>query len=380
MSQVAAEKRAARAEEARAKEARADDDADGTHDDDVDDAEVDNGGERATEPESETGQKKKRARVSTKSVKKSEHFAEPGSIHALIRRATPFWNSSDTAVDISDPGSHPERLKGSLAAVQGYNINGLRAQAPSIFDKDFMRHGMQQTASTADKVKTILYARRHLTQHVAFRHRTPQHEIFIFPALHTSGLFQCSAAQLIDMYFGPPQGNRRVVRHALNSLFYDDPAKDPALEKVLQSMGLDGKKSILHREHCIYFGSEDRPFLCPPDTGTHGLLHDSSDPVKVQFSVMLGKFFSFSHTYFAGLFGIYILNFFVVCLDRASSSNGSNSISQSQSRKSTIFCEAGRNATLQRVVCVDVVPWFLQDGQYGSASLSRFWRNVRCTF
>ncbi len=23
-------------------------------------------------------------------------------------------------------------------------------------------------------------------------------------------------------------------------------------------MGLDGKKSILHREHCIYFGSEEK--------------------------------------------------------------------------------------------------------------------------
>jgi hypothetical protein len=105
---------------------------------------------------------------------------------------------------------------------------------------------------------------------------------------------------------------------------------------VLQSMGLDGKKNILHREHCIYFGSEERRPLCPSDTGTNGLLHDSLDPVKVQFTVMLGKFF-FSQTYFVALFGIYILNFFVVCLVRASSSNGSNSISQSQSGKSTIF-------------------------------------------
>ena len=169
VSQVAAEKMAARAGEA-----RADEDANGTDDDDNDDAEVDNGGEHATELESETGKKKKRARMSKKSVK-SEHFAEPGSTHALIRRATPFWNSSDTAVDICDPVS----LKGSLAAVQGYNINGLRAQAPSIFVKDFMRVGMQQAASSADKVKTILYARRHLTQHVAFRHCTPPHEILV---------------------------------------------------------------------------------------------------------------------------------------------------------------------------------------------------------
>ena len=92
---------------------------------------------------------------------------------------------------------------------------------------------------------------------------------------------------------------------ALNSLFTEDPAKDPALFKVLQSMGLDGEKAILHREHPAVVGSEERRPLCPPDTGTNGLLHDSLDPVKVQFTVMLGKFF-FSQTYFVGLFGIYI--------------------------------------------------------------------------
>ena len=43
----------------------------------------------------------------------------------------------------------------------------------------FMRLGMQQAASSAEKVRTILYAYRHLTQHVAFRHRTPPHEILV---------------------------------------------------------------------------------------------------------------------------------------------------------------------------------------------------------
>jgi hypothetical protein len=51
------------------------------------------------------------------------------------------------------------------------------------------------------------------------------------------------------------------------------------------------KKAILHREHPTVVGSEERRPLCPPDTGTNGLLHNSSDPVKTQFTFMLGKFF-----------------------------------------------------------------------------------------
>ena len=160
VSQVAAERKAARAKEARAKEARAeeacmDDDAYGTEDGDDDDAEDDNGGERATDLEPETESKKRQKVRGPNKTVKSEHFAETGATHALIRRATPFWNSSDTAVDVFDSASHDERLKGALAAVLAYNINGLRAQAPSIFVKDFMRHSMQQAASSADKVKTI---------------------------------------------------------------------------------------------------------------------------------------------------------------------------------------------------------------------------------
>ena len=91
------------------------------------------------------------------------------------------------------------------------------------------------------------------------------------------------------------------MRLALNSLFTEDPAKDPALFKVLQSMGLDGEKAILHRGHPAVVGSEERPPLCPPDTATNGLLHESSEPVKVQFTFMLGKFFFRIHCFF----GIY---------------------------------------------------------------------------
>ncbi len=115
--------------------------------------------------------------------------------------------------------------------------------------------------------------------------------------------------------------NIRVACLAVNSLFTENPAKDPALAKVLQSMGLDGKKNILHREHPVLFGLEERRPLCPPDTRTDGLLHDSLNPVKVQFTGMLGKFyFIFIHTLLVYL-GYTLLNFFVVCLDRASSLN-----------------------------------------------------------
>ena len=92
------------------------------------------------------------------------------------------------------------------------------------------------------------------------------------------------------MCFGP-QMNRRAVRIALNALFTEDPTKDPILAKVLQSMGLDGTKPILHREHPVVVGTEEIRPLCPPDTATNGLLHDKQNPVIVQFTDMLGKFF-----------------------------------------------------------------------------------------
>ena len=67
------------------------------------------------------------------------------------------------------------------------------------------------------------------------------------------------------MCFGP-EVNRRVVHNAVNLLFTGNPEKDPALAKVLQSMGLDGQNSILHQEHPVFFGLEERHPLCPPDT------------------------------------------------------------------------------------------------------------------
>ncbi len=68
--------------------------------------------------------------------------------------------------------------------------------------------------------------------------------------------------------------NRRVVRLALDGLFTGDPEKDSALAKVLQSMGLDVKRPILHSNHPVVVGAEEIRPLCPPDTATKSLLHD----------------------------------------------------------------------------------------------------------
>ena len=153
VSQVAAEKLVARADIAHADDATKTDDSEDNFDDDT---EVENVGERATEPKTGEGKKGRREKGKKKKASvKSEYFSETGSTHALIRRASPFWNSSDLAVDISDPACHEARLKGALAAVQAYNMNGLRAKGPSVFVGDFMQVNMQQAASSADKVKTI---------------------------------------------------------------------------------------------------------------------------------------------------------------------------------------------------------------------------------
>ena len=80
------------------------------------------------------------------------------------------------------------------------------------------------------------------------------------------------------MCFGP-QMNRRVVRLALNGLFTRDLAKDPALAKVLQSVGLDGTKPILHRDHPVVVGTEHILPLCPPDTSMKSILDDKCNPV-----------------------------------------------------------------------------------------------------
>ena len=118
------------------------------------------------------------------------------------------------------------------------------------------------------------------------------------------------------MCFGP-QANRRAFSNALNTLFTQDPAKDPALVKVLQAVGLDGTKPILHREHPVVVGTEEIRPLCPPDTASKSLLRVGETKCD-QFMNMLGKFLLSIHM-FIGSFGICRLNLFVLCLDRASS-------------------------------------------------------------
>ncbi len=104
-----------------------------------------------------------------------------------------------------------------------------------------------------------------------------------------SCLFQCSAAWVIDMCFGS-QMNRRMVCLALNVLFTGDPAKDPALAKVHQAVGLEGTKPILHYDHPVVVGTEELLQLCPPDTNTKSIVDHHSKPVNAQFTSMLGKF------------------------------------------------------------------------------------------
>jgi hypothetical protein len=134
-------------------------------------------------------------------------------------------------------------------------------------------------------------------------------------------------AQVIDMCFGP-QMNRRVVLLALNGLFTGDPEKNPALAKVLQSVRLDGKKPILHRDHPDVVSKEEILSLCTLNTALKNLCalqtHSSQCPVHKTCKESL-----FFHKHFIGSFGICILNFFVVNLDRAYSSTRSKKSFQS---------------------------------------------------
>ncbi len=68
---------------------------------------------------------------------------------------------------------------------------------------------------------------------------------------------------MFDMCFGP-QMNRCVMCLAMNALFTEDPAKDPALYKMLQAVGLDGTKPILHCEHPVVTGTEQLLPSPPP--------------------------------------------------------------------------------------------------------------------
>ena len=175
------------------------------------------------------------------------------------------------------------------------------------------------------------------------------------------------------MCFGP-QANRRVFRVAVNTLFCGDPAKHPDLAQVLQAMGWDPSKTVLHREHPLLSVRRSHFPVCPPATTVKSALHDRSKQVNVEFSTMLGKLFF--HTYFVGSSGVYILKFLVVCLDRVFSSIGSNSISQPQSGKATIFCNCEGNAKIQRVVCVCLEPCGDQDRQHEYVCIARNWRVV----
>ncbi len=73
--------------------------------------------------------------------------------------------------------------------------------------------------------------------------------------------------------------NKQLVSLALNALFTDE---DPALAKVLQSVGLDGKRPILHRDHPVVVGKEDILPLCTPNAASKRILQDRSIQVNAQ--------------------------------------------------------------------------------------------------
>ena len=152
MSQIAAERVAGRtrvndaATESSAKH-DTEEDVDGM-DDDMDDVEHD-------EKKETENPKKKKAKKSEQQL--SGHFSDSGDMHLLIRRAMLYWNCSANAADIADAPFHQERLNGALAAVQATNIQGLRETASTIFEGEFMRKKLAESASTADKVNTLTH-------------------------------------------------------------------------------------------------------------------------------------------------------------------------------------------------------------------------------
>ena len=69
-----------------------------------------------------------------------------------------------------------------------------------------------------------------------------------------------------------------------------EPAAVPGLEKVLQAMGLSGKKPVLHAEHPVVVGlSEEQLLLCPPDTHRKSSVLQKESDVNTNFANMLGK-------------------------------------------------------------------------------------------
>ena len=161
VSQVAAEKLSEKkAKEAAAKVPGSDDDdriesfSEG-HESDDDDDEVNGGGAIVTETAKTEkpgkGVKGKKERPPSN----GEYFTGTGAVHCLIRRTTVFWLNAPAAHDFCEPSSHSERLRCGLAAVQGFNLGGLRDIAPGLFLDDFMRTNFTHSSSSADKVKTF---------------------------------------------------------------------------------------------------------------------------------------------------------------------------------------------------------------------------------
>ena len=72
-----------------------------------------------------------------------------------------------SAADISEsePGSHIERLEfvKTLAAVQAYNMFGLRDKADGIFRGDFMQTNLSEAAVHNDKVCPLVFFNRKLS-------------------------------------------------------------------------------------------------------------------------------------------------------------------------------------------------------------------------
>ena len=157
VSQVAAEKLSEKkAKEAAAKVPGSDDDdleecySEGHESDDDD--EVNGGGATVTETaKTGKGVKGKKERPPSN----GEYFTGTGAVHCLIRRSTVFWLNAPAAHDFCEPSSHSERLRCGLAAVQGFNLGGLRDIAPGLFLDDFMRTNFTHSSSSADKVKTF---------------------------------------------------------------------------------------------------------------------------------------------------------------------------------------------------------------------------------
>ncbi len=154
MSQVAAE----RLSEKRAGEAAKDtqdntqSDNDSGHESDGDDEALGVGASVTEIAKTSKGVKGKKERPPPA---EGVYFTAAGAVHSLMKRSTVFWLNSLGAFDFCDPLSHPERLRCALAAVQGFNLGGLRTIAPSLFVEEYMRANMLNASSTADKVKTI---------------------------------------------------------------------------------------------------------------------------------------------------------------------------------------------------------------------------------